>query len=818
MASPRRPLALIVLVTAVAAASAQTPAAPGEGASAPAPAEARARVLALADARRWDAAAAAVLGRVPDPGVRAAVARWCGALARPEAAEVLARLAADPAPAVRAAAVEAAGRLAASLPAAGTARPLLAGTVRTALGDADPAVRRAAAWAVGAGPGELGRELAGRLGAEPDPAVRAAILVELWRVEGDGWEPAAVAALGAADAGERAAAAWSLGRGRRLASLPALRRAASDADAAVRAAALEAGRRIDAAAFSGVFAAALADGDPRVRIAALAGLETAGSTAAPDPEATAALARAVADPAFAKVHERVAAVRAAGAIGCCTTQLLAAVAAGEPWVVGEALQAVARQGRGEAGALVATWAGAGEEARREAAVRAAARLADGGAVVAAALADPAPRVRLAAVESVAAAERAARLRPLLDDPDPAVRAAAVTVLAEAAALPPAEWLAALIARESGAAVPDAAVALVEALAAGDALAADAAATLRALAAGADPVVARAAWSALRRHGAAGPPPEVATGEREEFYREVAAWAAEPRWLQVVTWRGTMVVVLDTDTAPLTAYRLTRLAEAQYFDGLTFHRVVPNFVVQGGDPRGDGWGGPGFALRDELSLAPFAAGDVGMALAGPDTGGSQLFVTVTPQPHLVGRYPHVGRVVAGLEVATALRVGDRILRVRAGSGAPPLQVPVWYGPLEIARVEAAFPEYRSGREAYEPDPAMVAILAGARLRYELTVAMGTWCSDSRALVPALEKVVDALGDGSALARPRLLGIDRAKATLAVEWPFGPVELVPTVVVSSGGVELGRIVETPASGRVERDLVNILAAIEGFPLPE
>jgi len=247
-------------------------------------------------------------------------------------------------------------------------------------------------------------------------------------------------------------------------------------------------------------------------------------------------------------------------------------------------------------------------------------------------------------------------------------------------------------------------------------------------------------------------------------------------------------------------------------------VVPNFVVQGGDPRGDGWGGPGFALRDELSLAPYELGDVGMALAGPDTGGSQLFVTETPQPHLVGRYPHVGRVAEGLEVAAALRVGDRIIRVRTGSSELPHHYPVWYGPLDIDRVEAAFPEYRSERDAYEPDPALIAQLAEAKLRYEITVAMGTWCSDSRVQVPRLEKVLDALGERSPFERPTLIGIDRSKTTLPEQWSYGTVELVPTMVISAGGAEIGRIVETPATGSIEKDLVTMLSAIEGFPLPE
>ncbi|HYS62140.1 MAG TPA: peptidylprolyl isomerase, partial [Gemmatimonadales bacterium] len=100
-------------------------------------------------------------------------------------------------------------------------------------------------------------------------------------------------------------------------------------------------------------------------------------------------------------------------------------------------------------------------------------------------------------------------------------------------------------------------------------------------------------------------------------------------------------------------------ERRYFDGSTWHRVVPNFVVQDGDPRGDGWGGPGFALRDETNPMRYETGTVGMALSGPDTGGSQFFITHSPQPHLDGTYTVFGRVVSGLGALAAIGQGERI---------------------------------------------------------------------------------------------------------------------------------------------------------------
>ena len=124
-------------------------------------------------------------------------------------------------------------------------------------------------------------------------------------------------------------------------------------------------------------------------------------------------------------------------------------------------------------------------------------------------------------------------------------------------------------------------------------------------------------------------------------------------------RGTIRIHLDGVHAPMTADHLSALARRGYFTGLRFHRVVPAFVAQGGDPRGDGSGGPGFAIRDELNRSPYRRASVGMALSGPDTGGSQFFLTLAPQPHLEGHYTVFGQVVAGLASMDALVQGDAL---------------------------------------------------------------------------------------------------------------------------------------------------------------
>jgi cyclophilin family peptidyl-prolyl cis-trans isomerase len=125
--------------------------------------------------------------------------------------------------------------------------------------------------------------------------------------------------------------------------------------------------------------------------------------------------------------------------------------------------------------------------------------------------------------------------------------------------------------------------------------------------------------------------------------------------------------LNIVEAPLTSAAFLDLARQGFYNGLTFHRVVPDFVVQGGDPRGDGSGGPGYTLRDEVGQRPYGPGAVGIALAGKDTGGSQFFITLSPQPHLDGSYTLLGWVAEGLDVAQRIRPGDTIERVEVWTG-------------------------------------------------------------------------------------------------------------------------------------------------------
>ncbi len=160
-------------------------------------------------------------------------------------------------------------------------------------------------------------------------------------------------------------------------------------------------------------------------------------------------------------------------------------------------------------------------------------------------------------------------------------------------------------------------------------------------------------------------------DRRVDWTFLRAMGDRPR-LALETERGRIVVELDAEEAPLTVQTVLQLAQEGRYDDVPFHRVVPDFVIQGGDfERGDGYGGPGFAIRSEFTRIPFERGTIGMASAGKDTEGSQFFLTHSPQPHLDGRYTAFGRVVQGMEVVDAILEGDRILRASVQVRAPGL---------------------------------------------------------------------------------------------------------------------------------------------------
>jgi peptidyl-prolyl cis-trans isomerase B (cyclophilin B) len=129
-------------------------------------------------------------------------------------------------------------------------------------------------------------------------------------------------------------------------------------------------------------------------------------------------------------------------------------------------------------------------------------------------------------------------------------------------------------------------------------------------------------------------------------------------------RGTIELELYPQYAPKSVNNFVFLAEEGFYDGVTFHRVIPNFMIQGGDPTGTGRGGPGYRFEDEVKGNPLKheTGVISMANAGPNTNGSQFFITHSPQPHLDGKHTVFGKVVEGQDVVNAIRQGDRMTKV------------------------------------------------------------------------------------------------------------------------------------------------------------
>ncbi len=281
------------------------------------------------------------------------------------------------------------------------------------------------------------------------------------------------------------------------------------------------------------------------------------------------------------------------------------------------------------------------------------------------LASPDATVQVAAVNVVGAShhpEAAQDVRPLVSNKDPVLSAASAAALGQLAdvASGPAVLLRAEVATQE----PEQADAWADALVALNPEGTRA--LLKKWLVASHPHLRHAAERALstlegKPVWAPGPgPEEPALFPSAEPVAEDVAW-------KLPTARGVVVVKPALEAAPETVAQLTRLARAGFFRGLTFHRVVPDFVVQGGDPRGDGEGGPGFTLPCEVSPLRYRRGTVGMALSGKDTGGSQLFVALSPQPHLEGRYTIVGEVVSGMDALDAVLEGDSLGTLDAVQG-------------------------------------------------------------------------------------------------------------------------------------------------------
>lgn len=284
--------------------------------------------------------------------------------------------------------------------------------------------------------------------------------------------------------------------------------------------------------------------------------------------------------------------------------------------------------------------------------------------------DPDPMVRAATITNVpggALAANAAAIRAAVDDPDVVVRATAIDTYSKLPD-PDLRMLEAAEQRGRSDRMDDARLSAITALAAIDYP--DREHFLRSLLSDADPVVRRVAADLivekLKRNRPQYTPLPIKRAPAE--YEAIAAWSRTPHSATIRMTRGDIQIALLTQEAPMTTWNFAELARKHYFDGTTFMRVVPNFVVQGGDPRNDMSGGPGYAIRDEINMQKYTRGAVGMALSGPDTGGSQFFITHSAQPHLDGGYTIFGRVVGGLgAVVDQTERGDSVRTIVIDDG-------------------------------------------------------------------------------------------------------------------------------------------------------
>jgi len=257
------------------------------------------------------------------------------------------------------------------------------------------------------------------------------------------------------------------------------------------------------------------------------------------------------------------------------------------------------------------------------------------------------------------------LRKQLSDPDVIIRSTAAELLGNLApdetntralveALP-----VALQDRE----LNDAALAILDALARQKSAAANDA--IKTALDSADYLVRRRAAALLKANGVGDFSDRIGTVQTRnttaDYERAIGRIGKQVRAV-VTTSKGSFVIELFPEDASLTVDNFVMLARRRFFNGQMIPRVVPNFVVQAGDPRGDTNGGPGYQIRCEINEVPYDRAAVGMALSGKDTGGSQWFVTHSPQPHLDGGYTVFGRVIAGMEVIDAIVRGDIIRSV------------------------------------------------------------------------------------------------------------------------------------------------------------
>ena len=638
-------------------------------------AEAEAALLELEDRRAFDASTIESTSRSTDAAVRARAAIAIGRIGDPRGRALLAMLLSDRDPAVV---------RAASFGSQIFGDPTLTAELIPFLSNRDPSIVEAAAKAIGflgRGDGQDALTSAADSAASPEP--RATILRSLWRFSSPSTEQAALKYVNDPDSRVRFGAIYAIARKPLETSLPALTAALSDADADIAAYAARAlGILAKKESVEPLFAA-LRSGKPPLVTNALVALEGVLEK----------------NPGTVAGRERISGVLAlagdANPNVAVPALTLLRQFAGADREVFRRLWAIAGTGTGRRRQVALASAAAALRDNALPAIEAAARSSDAPLRAAAAealgyltfakaaplraklAADPDPLVRGAVLAGLRTAEAVTENRALaqaaLNDPDAGVRATAVETLTRTGDSSALRILTDAMSKAGGVRDTDVPIAVI---AAAEKLRSDPAArtVVETAYRHPNPVVARLARRSLvqnfRMNAAQYPASEFRPTRSPADYLALLAEARKPWVATVETPRGSFRIRLAGTSAPMTVMNFVSLAQRGYFNGTAFHRVVPNFVIQDGDPTGTGNGGPGYEIRDELNPIEYGEGTVGMALSGPDTGGSQWFVTHAPQPHLDGIYTVFGQVAAGQDVVERLEQGDRITRISVSETPAP----------------------------------------------------------------------------------------------------------------------------------------------------
>jgi len=652
-----------------------------------------ARILRSADRRIVDGELTALLADF-DPLVRAKAVLALGQIGEPSSLPDLEEAANDPAPAPRASAAYAMGLI---------GDPSSMTTLLRLTGDAEAAVRAPAVEALGRIHDAAGASEVGSLLSDPDMTVRAAAALAAWKfAEPEPLLDGLIANTGSDEPRVRIASCYALARLASIAVAPpssgapvghlsdagvtrareALAGRVSDPEPGVRMQVARGMASPRGAAELAVVGALTKDKDPGVRVNAVKSLGYPGISIKPY------LDHAITDKDQSVARAALEAMGAAGGTMAISELNEIVVKLDSGWLREAALLSLAHADPTRVPDIVSGLLMNPDPVMRAAAAGLVAGRTEPGAVrpKLALLGDPEPRVQALAVPIIGGQDGPVNklLAGFFESKDPVVRAAVAEVVGDRLAHPRAavESTEDLFARleqiwsASGAdAIPDAKLAVIDAASKAGKDDRTAAILTRALA---DPevVVRRRAAAQFQtvyaedKRGDVGPASDRPLADYERIVRwSLAAHSAVVTVQRPGTATAQFTIALDAQAAPLAAWNFSELAAKGFYDGATVHRVVPNFVVQDGDPRGDGYGGPGYSIRDEFNPLAFTPGVVGMASDGKDTAGSQWFVTVSPQPHLDGRYTSFGRVVAGLkEIVGQMRPGDTIVSIRVDGGA------------------------------------------------------------------------------------------------------------------------------------------------------